>query len=99
MQPTHHLGRLVEQFGQQRSENVVRHGSNLREGCAVNRARVAENLSMVALLVGVLLGIVLGKGTVEEGESFDWLLACVSAGPFVVAAAVFLAVSFLLHER
>lgn len=63
------------------------------------KARLAENLAIANVIIGLLLAGALGKLTVDEGESFDWLLAVVTAGPFIVSAAVLTAVALLLRER
>jgi hypothetical protein len=63
------------------------------------KSRVAENLAIATVIVGLVLAGVLGKLTTEEGEPFDWLLAMVTAGPFIVSAAVLTAAALLLGDR
>lgn len=65
----------------------------------MTRSRIAENLTGLALLLGLMLGFVAGDLTVDEGEPFDWLLAAAVAGPFIVSAAILGATALILRDR
>jgi hypothetical protein len=63
------------------------------------KARLAENIAIGLLCVGLVLAGALGKVTVDEGQPYDWLLAAVVGGAFLVSASVFGAAAILARDR